>query len=307
VPVALPDRAVRVHVPAKVNLHLGVGPLRSDGYHELRTIFQALDLTDEVLARSGPGLRITLAGTETADVPADVRNLAWRAAHLLAEQANMAADVHLQITKSIPVAAGMAGGSADAAGTLVACAELWQTGTTRTELATLGAQLGSDVAFSLLGGTALGTSRGEVLTPVLSTGTFWWAFAFADFGLSTPEVYAEFDRRQPDSGRPGSATGSTDSVLDAVRRGDARALAEALSNDLQPAALALAPALRRTLVAGRELGALAAIVCGSGPTCAFLAADQPGAIALAAALAAEGVCRTTRVASGPAAGARVMH
>jgi 4-diphosphocytidyl-2-C-methyl-D-erythritol kinase len=303
VPDAADTRAVRVRVPAKINLHLGVGATRTDGYHELRTVYQALDLTDEVIARPSDDLRLTISGTETDDVPTDTDNLAWRAAELLSDHVGLDPLVHLEIVKSIPVAGGMAGGSADAAGALLACAELWSVKTSRAELIELATEIGSDVAFGLVGGTALGTGRGEQLAPVLATGTFWWTIAIADFGLSTPEVYAEFDLL---SARP-RALSSADGVLDAVRGGDVAALAGALSNDLQPAALSLAPALRRTLTAGRELGALAGIVSGSGPTCAFLTADQAAAVRLAAALSAEGVCRTARVASGPAPGARLVH
>jgi len=303
-PDAPPEqRAVRVRVPAKINLHLGVGATRPDGYHEVRTVFQALDLTDEVIARPSAELRLTISGPEADGVPDNDENLAWRAAELLADHVGQEPTVHLEIVKSIPVAGGMAGGSADAAGALLACAELWQTRSTRTELMELAIQIGSDVAFGLVGGTALGTGRGELLAPVLATGTFWWAIALADFGLSTPEVYAEFDLL---SARPRALT-SADGVLDAVRGGDVGALAAALSNDLQPAALSLAPALRRTLATGRELGALAGIVSGSGPTCAFLAEDQAAAVHLAAALSADGVCRSARVVSGPAPGARLVH
>jgi 4-diphosphocytidyl-2-C-methyl-D-erythritol kinase len=304
VPAATDDtRVVRVRVPAKINLHLGVGALRADGYHEVRTVFQALDLTDEIIARPSDQLRLTVTGPEAEGVPEDSDNLAWRAAELLGDHIGLPPLVDLEIIKSIPVAGGMAGGSADAAGTLLACAELWQIKATRTELIELATEIGSDVAFGLVGGTALGTGRGELLAPVLATGTFWWAIAVADFGLSTPEVYAEFDLL---SVRPRALT-SADGVLDAVRGADVAGLAAALSNDLQAAALSLAPALRRTLAAGRELGALAGIVSGSGPTCAFLVEDQAAAVRLAAALTADGVCRTARVASGPAPGARLVH
>ena len=301
---------MRVRVPAKVNLRLDVGARRPDGYHELTTVFQAIDLYDEVTASPGSGLKLTLRGPESGDVPTDSRNLAWRAAQLLAEHTGQRADAHLEIAKAIPVAAGLAGGSADAAATLVACAQLWQTRTQREELIELAAQLGSDVAFGLLGGTALGTGRGESLAPLLSTGTTWWTFAFADFGLSTPSVYAELDRRrggpEPKSSPHADAESMT-AVIDAVRAGDAVALAQGLGNDLQDCALALQPSLRRTLDAGRALGALAGIICGSGPTCAFLAADRESALGLAAALATEGVCRSTRVACGPVPGARVVR
>ena len=301
---SLVTTAVRVRVPAKVNLHLGVGALGADGFHELRTIFQAVDLYDEVLARPADGLEIAVTGPESGKVPADDGNLAWRAASLLAEHAQVAPHVRLEITKTIPVAGGMAGGSADAAAALVACAELWRTGTSRAELGRLAAVLGSDVAFCLVGGTALGTGRGEVLAPVLSTGTFWWALAFADFGISTPEAYGELDRQR---GATPSTLRPADGLLDALRAGDTMALANSLANDLQAAALSLRPALRKTLAAGRDLGALASIVSGSGPTCAFLAEDHDDAQRIAGELSRAGLCRETRVVCGPVPGARVVR
>jgi 4-diphosphocytidyl-2-C-methyl-D-erythritol kinase len=300
VPVESP---VRVRVPAKVNLHLSVGPRRVDGFHELVTVFQAVELYDEIQATPAAELQLRLHGVGADRLPSDRRNLAWRAAQLLAAHAGRRADVALDITKAIPVAGGMAGGSADAAATLVACAHLWQTGTPRLELLGLAAELGSDVPFALTGGTALATGRGETLTPVLSTGSFHWVFAVADGGISTPAAYAEFDRLNPDPGPPVGA----DDVLDALRAGDPFRLAAALHNDLQPAALSLRPSLRSTLATGRELGALAGIVSGSGPTCAFLVADGPTGTELATALVAAHVCQSAVTATGPAAGAKVVR
>lgn len=304
-PLADPTRVVRVRVPAKVNLHLGVGPLRPDGFHELVTVFQAVDLVDEVTATAAVGLQLHMSGPGTDELPGGPDNIAWRAASLLAEYAQVAPDAVLEIVKSIPVAGGMAGGSADAAATLLACSTLWQTGTNKTELIELAAELGSDVPFLLTGGTALGTGRGELLTPALTTGVFHWVFALADFGISAGEAYRELDRQRAAGIAPEPA-GAPDPLFDALRAGDAHRLGAALVNDLQPAALALAPSLRKTLSAGHELGAIAGVVSGSGPTCAFLCADAGAATKLAAALAGEDVCRTTRVATGPATGARVV-
>jgi 4-diphosphocytidyl-2-C-methyl-D-erythritol kinase len=298
-------RAVRVRVPAKINLHLGVGPLRPDGFHELVTVFQAVDLADEVTATDGLGLEIHVSGTQPNAVPTGPDNIAWRAASLLAERAQVPPDVRLEILKAIPVAGGMAGGSADAAATLLACATLWQTGTSKSQLLGLAAELGSDVAFPLTGGTALGTGRGELLSPVLATGEFHWVLAVASFGIAAVDAYRELDRQRGAGDAP-EPIGAPDPVLDALRAGDPHRLGAVLGNDLQAAALALAPSLRRTLRAGQELGAIAGIVSGSGPTCAFLCADAGAANQLAAALAGEGVCRTTRVAIGPAPGARVV-
>lgn len=296
--------AVTVRVPAKVNLYLGCGLRGDDGYHELTTVFQAVSLFDEVTVAPAGGLRVTVTGESAADVPTGGDNLAARAVMALARRAGVHPAVHLTIAKGIPVAGGMAGGSADAAAALVACDALWGTEFDRAALHEVAAELGSDVPFLLHGGTALGTGRGDRLTPVLARGEYHWVVAVADGGLATPAVYAEFDRQR--AAAVPAVEPSADAVLAALRTGDPVPLGRALDNDLQPAALALRPALARTLAAGRELGALGALVSGSGPTCVFLAADDGAAVRLAAALSGAGVCRTVRVAHGPVAGARVV-
>lgn len=295
---------VTVRVPAKINLYLAVGSRRDDGYHELTTVFHAVSLHDELTVHAAERLSLTLRGEGAAALPVDEGNLAIRAARALATYAGIEPRAALAIDKGIPVAGGLAGGSADAAAALVGCDALWGTGLDRAALARLGAGLGSDVPFALHGGTALGTGRGELLTPALSGGEFHWVLAPAAGGLSTPAVYAELDRLR-DRGHPPPAREPTlDAVLAALRAGDAARLGLALRNDLQPAALNLRPALRRTLASGLELGALGAVVSGSGPTCAFLVNSAEEGIAFAAALAAEGVCRGVRRAVGPVTGAR---
>jgi 4-diphosphocytidyl-2-C-methyl-D-erythritol kinase len=293
-----------VRVPGKVNLHLGVGPRRDDGYHELVTVYQAVGLYDDVTAASGPGVTVAVTGEGAAEVPADGRNLAVRAAQLLAERCDTEPAVRLTVRKAIPVAAGMAGGSADAAAALVACDALWGTGLTRDELGQLASELGSDVPFLLHGGTSLGTGRGEQLTPVLARGSYEWVLALATGGLSTAEVYAEHDRGGDEA--VGTGTDHPAGVLAALRGGDALALGRALTNDLQAAALRLRPPLARVLDAAVELGALGALVSGSGPTVALLARSSSDALSMAASLAGLGVCRTVRRASGPVPGARVV-
>ncbi|HEY8302636.1 MAG TPA: 4-(cytidine 5'-diphospho)-2-C-methyl-D-erythritol kinase [Jatrophihabitans sp.] len=303
-PVVENADAVRVRVPAKVNLHLSVGAVRPDGFHELTTVFQAVALFDDVIARAAAGLGVTADGTFAAGVPTDHTNLAFGAAELLAAHAGADPDVLLELHKAIPVAGGMAGGSADAAGALVACAALWRTGTQRAELAELAALLGSDVPFALFGGTALGVGRGEQLTPVLSTGEYHWVLALSDTGLATAEVYRELDRLR-DTGAAAEPAGPPDELLDALRAGDCGRAADALANDLQPAALSLRPELAEVLAAGAELGALGGVVSGSGPTCAFLCAHADAASDLADELDRAGVCAATRVATAPAPGARI--
>jgi 4-diphosphocytidyl-2-C-methyl-D-erythritol kinase len=305
---------VRVRVPGKVNLHLGVGPVGADGYHPVVTVLQAVSVYDEIRAGPAEEVSVSLGGVATPGsepVPTGPENLAARAATLLASRAGVSRGVHLELRKSIPVAAGMAGGSADAAAALVACNALWGLGAGREDLVEVAAALGSDVPFALFGGTALGIGRGEQLTPVLASGSYTWVFALADGGLSTPAVYREYDRmlsELPETSeliRP--AVAQPDQVLAALRAGDAVALGAALGNDLQLPALRLRPALREVLQAGTELGAIGALVSGSGPTCAFLAVDEAAASELARGLEDAEVCRAALVASGPVAGAHVVE
>jgi 4-diphosphocytidyl-2-C-methyl-D-erythritol kinase len=336
--------SVTVRVPAKLNLQLAVGPPRADGYHGLVTVFQAVSLFDEVTAEPAGRDGVSVSGEGADQVPCDQDNLALRAvAALRATAGGRAArgpGVHVTISKRIPVAAGLAGGSADAAAALVACNELWGSGLGQQALVEVAAKVGSDVAFALLGGTAVGRGRGERLTPALAPATaYHWVLAFADGSLSTPEVYATLDRLRsaavsgpgdgpsPGSGRsPGSSSGSGRSpgsgrrpgsggagepdldaaLMSALRSGDARLVGRALSNDLQQAAISLFPPLRKTLAAGLELGALGALVAGSGPTCVFLAASADRALNLAASLSGAGVCRSVARATGPVPGAAIV-
>ncbi|HWL35060.1 MAG TPA: 4-(cytidine 5'-diphospho)-2-C-methyl-D-erythritol kinase [Frankiaceae bacterium] len=293
---------VTVRAPGKVNLHLSVGGRRDDGYHDVTTVFQAVSLYDDVTVTPEPSeITCRVSGEGAGELPTDSGNLAVAAALRLAVAAGVDAGAALQLVKGIPVAGGMAGGSADAAATLVACDALWQTGFPREDLEAIAATLGSDVPFALHGGSALGVGRGEQVSPVLVRGQFHWVFALAERGLSTASVYEEHDRGDPQPER------EPDGVLAALRAADAVALGRALHNDLQAAALRLRPALRKTLDAGMERGALGAVVSGSGPTCAFLAGSQSDAVALAAGLAGAGVCRAVRTAYGPVQGARIVE
>ena len=303
--------SVRVLAPAKINLSLRIVGARPDGYHDISTIFHAVSLTDEVSVRAadaGSGCVVTTTGEGASAVPAGDANIALRAATALARHAGVStADVVVEITKSIPMAAGMAGGSTDAAATLVALRRLWGLDIPDATLAEIAADLGSDVPFALLGGTARGTGRGEMLTPVLAQAELHWVIGLDHGELSTPRVYAEWDRLAAE-GVVSPASGVDDApLLRALRQGDPGEIARHLVNDLQPAAIALRPSLSGVLDAGRELGALAGLVSGSGPTCAFLAADRESAISLAAELAGTGLVRGVRHAVGPAPGARIAR
>jgi len=315
-----------------VNLQLSVGPPRGDGYHDLVTVFHAVSLFDEVTVRSAERASVRVTGEGAASVPAGRANLAARAARALAAVAlsrRSKSAVQIEIRKRIPVAAGLAGGSADAAAALVACNELWRTGLTQAELREVAASVGSDVPFALLGGTAIGQGRGERLTAALVAGTYHWVLAFSTGALSTPDVYAACDRLRAaraaraagelaQASGPGQRTRAARQeaevpapalsmeLMAALRSGDPATVGPLLSNDLQPAAVSLRPELRRTLAAGREFGALGAVVSGSGPTCAFLAADADRAKKLAVSLTGAGAGRGLVRVRGPVGGAAVM-
>jgi 4-diphosphocytidyl-2-C-methyl-D-erythritol kinase len=301
---------VTVRAPAKINLLLAVGAPRNDGYHEVVTVFHALSLFEDVEASQADDVTVEVmtpsAGVCVETVPVDASNLAVRAAELLADRCAVDTGVRLRITKRVPVAGGMAGGSADAAAALVACDALWRTGLSRDELREIAAELGSDVPFCLLGGTAVGVGRGERLTPALARGgSYHWVLAVSDAELSTPAVYAECDRLR--QGRQILEPRVDDAMMQALRSGDREALGAALRNDLQPAACSLLPELDRVLEVGIEYGALGSVVSGSGPTVAFLVRDNEGALDLSVALAASGVARTTLRVTGPVPGARVVE
>jgi 4-diphosphocytidyl-2-C-methyl-D-erythritol kinase len=305
-----PVTAVTARAPAKVNLQLAVGPPLANGYHDLVTVFHAVSLFDEVTVAPAERDSVTVTGEGADAVPADGTNLAALAAEALVRAVGPGCKdspgLAIRISKRIPVAAGLAGGSADAAATLVACNELWRTGLSQAELGELAAGIGSDVTFGLVGGTAIGVGRGERVTPALVAGTYHWVLAFATEGLSTARVYAACDRLRAARGGPPAGPAALDKgLMAALRSGEPTEVGPHLSNDLQPAALSLRPGLRRTLAAGDEHGALAGIVSGSGPTCAYLAKDARHAADLAVALAGAGVCRTVAHVVGPAPGASV--
>lgn len=297
---------VKVRTPAKINLHLGVGPLRPDGFHELVTVYHAIAVYDELSARRADTLAMTMEGEGAGRLALDETNLVIRAVKVLAAATGQDPFARIHLRKQIPLEAGLAGGSSDAAATLVACDALWGTGLHREELAGVAAGLGSDVPFLVLGGTALGTGRGEAVSPVLAPGHAWhWVIALADVGLSTPEVYRELDRMRA-AGQAPPPIGAPDEILAALRQRDPTVLAKSLANDLQVAAVSLCPGIRQTLDAGSAAGALAGLVTGSGPTCVFLCRDATHAAAVATGIEQAMVCRAVRTALGPVPGARTI-
>lgn len=303
-------RSVTVRAPGKINVFFRVGALQDDGYHDVASLYQAVSLFEEVTATHSDEFTLRFGGPiDTEGLPTDESNLAIRAARMLADATGYAGGVDLTVLKRVPIAGGMGGGSADAAATLLACDELWETGLGRAGLLPIAAELGADVPFALEGGTAVGTGRGDELSPALAKGAFHWVLVLSDAGLSTPVVYNALDRHrdanfgalgpQPDLVKVDTA------VLQAVRIGDADSLADAMHNDLQAAALKLAPGLIEVLELGESLGALAGIVSGSGPTVAFLVDDAQAAAELRSTFTRRGMSALT--ATGPVPGARVIE
>ena len=300
--------SVVVRVPGKVNLQLSVGPKESDGFHGVVTVFQAISIYDDVTVTKrepGAGLSIEIAGDHTHGVPADETNLAVRAARLMCKKYDLGADLEIKIHKSIPVAGGMAGGSADAAATIVAIDGLFALGLSREEMQKIGSALGSDVPFMLSGGTAVGRGRGDEVTAALSRGAYHWVLAVSSVGLSTPAVYGECDRLR--AGMQIATPHVSDQLLQSLLTADSVTVGKSLVNDLQPAACSLRPALRLILDVGQEYGALGSIVSGSGPTVAFLVNDEEHGLDLAVALTSSGVVGSVVRASGPVHGAKVVE
>ena len=301
------SNSVTVRVPAKVNLQLSVGPREADGFHGLVSVFQAISIYDDVTltkTHPGDGITISIIGDHTHGVPDDHSNLAAKAAQLMAQEFDIDIDAHIEVKKSIPVAGGMAGGSADAAAVIVGIDALYHLGATRDEMLEIGAKLGSDVPFMINGGTAIGQGRGDQLTAALSRGTYHWVLALSTVGLSTPAVYTECDRLR--AGQEIAAPQTSDLLMQALLAADPKSVGSALVNDLQAAACSLRPALDLVLEVGRDYGALGAIVSGSGPTVAFLVSDEEQGLDLAVALTASGVVGSVARAQGPVYGAKVI-
>ena len=302
------SRGVTARVPAKVNLQLSVGPLGADGFHEVTTVFQAISLFDDVTvatAEKGEGIKISITGQTSGGVPADNSNLAVKAAQLMIKNYDLPEDLVIKLKKEIPVAGGMAGGSADAAGVIVGLDSLFELGLSRDVMESVGSKIGSDVPFSICGGVAIGTGRGDQITPALAKGSYNWVLALSGQGLATPSVYQECDRLR--EGLSIAPPVVSEPLMQALRAGDAKALGKALTNELQPAACSLRPALRLVLDVGVDYGALGGIVSGSGPTVAFLVSDEEHALDLTVALSSSGVVSSVVRASGPTNGARIIE
>jgi 4-diphosphocytidyl-2-C-methyl-D-erythritol kinase len=297
-------KSVEVQAPAKVNLQLSVGPKEADGYHQVVTVFQAVSLMDVLKISESDQFAISIKGDYTTGVPLDQSNLVFKAVQLMSEKFDTSTNLDVEINKSIPVAGGMAGGSADAAATLLGIDQLYGLGLTKDELGEVARNLGSDVPFMLHGGTAVGRGHGDEITPALSRGTYHWVIAVSSSGLSTPAVYGECDRLR--TGLDIKAPSLNDELLQSLLSGDSVRVGKSLNNDLQAAACSLRPALRLILDTGNEYGALGGIVSGSGPSVAFLVADEDHSLDLAVALTSSGVVGNVARAQCPVPGAKVI-
>lgn len=302
----------RVHAraPGKLNVYFEVGAVQDDGYHDVASVYQAVSLYEDVWAEPADDFTMTVTGSvDVSGVPVDDRNLALRAARLVAARIGHTGGVHLDVVKNVPVAGGMGGGSADAAAALVACDALWGAELGTAELHRMAARLGADVPFALMGGTAVGVGRGDQLSAALARGRVDWILVTRIDGLSTPEVYARLDvlraQSAPDIAPPPAPPEVDPAVLQALRAGDAARLAGSVRNDLQAAAIDLQPGLGEVLELGHRSGAAAGIVSGSGPTLAFLADGPASALDLQVTLSAAG--HEAIHVHGPVAGARVVR
>lgn len=299
---------VVVRAPGKINLSLGVGAVDDRGYHALATVFQAVDLYETITATRADALSLEITSEVPGEIPLDATNLALRAAELLRAELGLDAGAALHVHKQVPIAGGMGGGSADAAAVLVALDRLWELGLGSERLRRLGARLGADVPFAMLGHTALGRGNGGDLTTVLTHGEWTWLLAVPGGHLSTPAVFRTFDEIVARTGRTPALRPSVDErQLQALSSGNIALLAETLQNDLQVAAFALHPGLEPVVEAAEQLGAPAALVSGSGPTIAVLVEDEAQARSIAAGLMRESLVQSCLVARGSAPGASVLE
>ena len=295
---------VTVKAPGKINLALHVGLLEASGYHDLLSVFQAVDVWETLTAEDASEFSLTVSGDVVLDeIPLDENNLVIKAARAVQRVSGFEGAASFHIDKKVPVGGGMAGGSADAAAALVAVDSLWGTELSQVQLLELAAELGSDVPFSLEGYTQIGRGRGHLLERIDSL-PFHWVIVPQTLHLSTPHVYSTLDGMRGESA-PAAPSAPSQGLVDALFTGDAQALAGELVNDLAAAAMSLAPQIQSVLDTGAKLGALAGMVSGSGPTCVFLVEDAEHQAGLVDGFETEGLYALS--ASSPARGAHLLQ
>jgi 4-diphosphocytidyl-2-C-methyl-D-erythritol kinase len=284
---------ITASAPGKINLYFAVGPKLENGYHEVCSVYLALNLREEVSVTKATDLKIGVSGTinNLESVPTDESNLVVKAAKLVTEET-----LSFGIQKQVPIAGGMGGGSADAAASLMATSELFG-----TELPANSVALGADVPFALMGGVALGTGVGENLTPLPMHGKLHIVLIPSEGQLSTPVVYNHLDElRESAALVPDSAPTEPTELIEALKHGHVEEVAKHAHNDLQWAALSLKPELQDTIDRAKAAGALAAMVSGSGPTVFAIAKDEISANKIATEFGGSAI-----VTTGPSAGAKI--
>lgn len=256
------------HAKAKINLTLDILGKRDDGYHEVEMIMQSIDLADIVTLEEADDI---IVETDLAELADDRTNLAYRAADLLRDTYGVKRGAHIRIEKKIPLAAGLAGGSSDAATVLLGLNELWGLGLDMDELTALGARLGSDVPFCMIGGTMLATGRGEVLAKVPSLGAYPLVLVKPPLGVSTAAAYGGY-RAENVKMHP-----TCDRMTDAIASGDITRVYEAMGNVLETVTIPLRPEIAEIKQALIDAGVDKAMMSGSGPTVfAFVKTAEDG-------------------------------
>lgn len=249
---------VLVKAPAKINLSLDILGKRKDNYHEVRMIMTTIDLADRIELESIPENKIVIQ-SHNRFVPDDHRNLAYQAAALLKEHCNVKQGVIITINKVIPVAAGLAGGSSDAAATLRGLNKLWNLGLSLDELAELGAKIGSDISFCVYGGTAIATGRGEKIEHIKAPPSCWIVLAKPVIGVSTAEVYKNVNMQNivhPD----------VDKMIEAISESDYEKVCSSVGNVLESVTFQMHPEVQHIKEQMKKFGADATLMSGSGPT-----------------------------------------
>jgi 4-diphosphocytidyl-2-C-methyl-D-erythritol kinase len=301
--------SISASAPGKVNLFFAVGALGDDGYHQVVSVYQALNLREVVTVQFAESWQVLVTGSipveQLAQVPTSQENLVVRAAKVLLDKFAVAEDraVNFHIFKNVPVAGGMGGGSADAAAALLAVNELANLNLSNADLHRLGSELGADVPFSLLGGTAVGTGHGTALEQITNVKQLNWVLVTNPRGLSTPSVYRKLDEIRAAKNQDPTKVSTPkvpQELISALQSGNPQVIAKLLHNDLQEAAVALMPELTETMNAGLAAGALAAMVSGSGPTVALLALDKDHADSIATSL--KNLGHSAIATDGPALG-----
>jgi 4-diphosphocytidyl-2-C-methyl-D-erythritol kinase len=306
----MPETVAIADAPGKVNLFFKVGPLNDDGFHDVASLYLAVNLRETVTAQISTDYTVKVAGSlgdfQLLAVPTDETNLVVKVAGRIKAEAGTpeAIKVALGIDKHVPVAGGMGGGSADAAAALVAVNALLRAEVSPERLHDIAATLGSDVPFALAGGAAIGVGKGDVLTAVEGVAPIHLVLILDDQGLSTPAVYKRLDELRDQREEQAESPEINRNIIRALQNGNPFEIAELLHNDLEEAAISLRPDLRIKMTTALQHGAIRVMVSGSGPTILALAASEVAAMQIARSLNELGY--NAIATSGPAIGTQLV-